>query len=302
MTTENLRSFRPRATRACFRPERPPSNGHSRQWDADEHAPRAAPQRAGQCHGRRRRDCAPATAPAGAPAIVERVAKGHKIATAPIAVGEPIRKFGQIIGFASKPIAPGEWVHEHNCVVQRIRPRLRLQRGRAARVAILPVERQATFQGFRRANGKAGTRNYLGILTSVNCSATVARYVAREVERSGILDDYPNVDGVISLVHGTGCGMAAKGEGFDVLKRTQWGYAANPNMGGVVMVGLGCEVFQIGRMKEEYGLNESDLFHTMTIQATGGTRKTIEAGVERDQGDAADPQRAPSARRCRRAN
>ena len=147
--------------------------------------------------------------------------------------------------------------------------------------AILPVESQATFQGFRRAGGRAGTRNYLGILTSVNCSATVARYVAREVEKSGMLDDYPNVDGVIALVHGSGCGMASKGEGFDVLARTQWGYAANPNMGGVVMIGLGCEVFQIGRMKDERGLEESDLFNTLTIQATGGTRKSIEAGVER---------------------
>ena len=96
---------------------------------------------------------------------------------------------------------------------------------------IVPIEDQPTFQGFRRANGKIGTRNYLGILTSVNCSATVARLIAQEVERSGMLDDYPNVDGVIALVHGTGCGMAAKGEGFDTLKRTQWGYAANPNMG-----------------------------------------------------------------------
>ena len=93
----------------------------------------------------------------------------------------------------------------------------------------------------------------------MNCSATVARLIAREVERSDILDDYPNVDGVIALVHGTGCGMAAKGEGFETLKRTQWGYAGNPNMGGVLMVGLGCEVFQIGRMKEEYGIVESEL-------------------------------------------
>ena len=115
----------------------------------------------------------------------------------------------------------------------------------------------------------------------MNCSATVARLIAREAEKRGLLDDYPNVDGVIPLVHGTGCGMAAKGEGFEALKRTQWGYAGNPNMGGVIMVGLGCEVFQIGRMKEEYGIVENELFHSMTIQATGGTRKTVEAGLER---------------------
>ncbi len=105
--------------------------------------------------------------------------------------------------------------------------------------------------------------------------------MAREVERSGILDDYPNVDGVIALVHGTGCGMASKGEGFENLMRTEWGYAANPNVGAALMVGLGCEVFQIGRMKEEYGIKEGDRFQSLTIQATGGTRKTIDAGLDR---------------------
>jgi altronate hydrolase len=222
----------------------------------------------------------PGDAPVDGPVAVDRIAKGHKVATRPIAVGEPVRKFGQIIGFASIAIAPGQWVHEHNCSVGQFDRDYGFCAD-ARPETILPVERQATFQGFRRAGGKAGARNYLGILTSVNCSATVARTVAREVEKSSLLDDYPNVDGVIALVHGAGCGMAGKGEGFDALARTQWGYAANPNMGGVVMIGLGCEVFQIGRMKEERGLEESDLFNTLTIQATGGTRKSIEAGVER---------------------
>jgi altronate hydrolase len=145
---------------------------------------------------------------------------------------------------------------------------------------ILPVEAQATFQGFRRQNGKVGTRNYLAILTSVNCSASVARFIAREVERSGLLDDYPNIDGVIPLVHGTGCGMDLKGEGADILKRTQWGYASNPNMAGVLMVGLGCEVFQIDRWKELYNIQESDTFRSLTIQDTGGTKKSVEKGLE----------------------
>jgi altronate hydrolase len=222
----------------------------------------------------------PGDAPAGAPVARERVPKGHKFAVTAIAVGEPVRKFGQIIGFASAAIAPGQWVHDHNCIVGHIERDYGFCED-ARPQAILPVEKQATFEGFRREGGKAGTRNYVGILTSVNCAATVARFVAREIEKSGVLDDYPNVDGVIALVHGAGCGMAGKGEGFDVLARTQWGYAANPNMAGVVMIGLGCEVFQIGRMKEERNLEESDLFNTLTIQATGGTRKSVEAGVER---------------------
>src|SRR5208282_4400316 len=145
---------------------------------------------------------------------------------------------------------------------------------------IAPVENRPTFLGFHRDNGKVGTRNYLAILTSVNCSATVARLIAREVERSGLLADYPHVDGVIALVHGTGCGMASKGEGFDNFERTQWGYAANPNMGGVLMVGLGCEVFQIGKMKDDYRLKEGALFRSLTIQASGATHKAIEAGLD----------------------
>ena len=217
---------------------------------------------------------------ASAPRATERVPRGHKMATVKIETGEPIRKFGQIIGFASKPILPGEWIHEHNCVMHDFARDYHFCEG-ARNEEILPVEQQATFEGFRRASGKTGTRNYLGVLTSVNCSATVARLIAREAERSGILDDYPNVDGIIPLVHGTGCGMAGKGEGFEALKRTQWGYAGNPNMGGVIMVGLGCEVFQISRLKDEYGIVENELFHSMTIQATGGTRKTVEAGVAR---------------------
>ena len=191
-------------------------------------------------------DFKPGDAPLGVTAT-ERTPRGHKMAASAIATGAPIRKFGQIIGFAGRDIRPGEWVHEHNCVLQDFQRDYRF--GEDARaVNVLPVEEQATFEGFRRANGKTGTRNYLGVLTSVNCSATVARLIAREAEKRGLLDDYPNVDGILPLVHGTGCGMAGKGEGFEALKRTQWGYAGNPNMGGVIMVGLGCEVFQIGRM------------------------------------------------------
>jgi altronate hydrolase len=210
----------------------------------------------------------------------ERIPRGHKMAAVPIQSEAPIRKFGQVIGFASRPIAPGEWVHEHNCAVREFARDYHFGED-AGPESIAAVGDQPTFQGFRRANGKVGTRNYLAILTSVNCSATTARLIAREVERSEMLSDYPNVDGVIALVHGTGCGMASKGEGFEALMRTEWGYAANPNVGAALMVGLGCEVFQIGRMKEEYRLVEGDAFQSLTIQATGGTRRTIEAGMER---------------------
>ncbi len=152
-------------------------------------------------------------APVGGPTASARVPKGHKLATALIETGAPILKFGQIIGFASRPIAPGDWVHEHNVAMHAFARDYQFAEG-AMPAIILPLSQQATFEGFRRANGKVGTRNYLGILTSVNCSATVARLIAREVERSGMLDDYPNIDGVIPLVHGTGCGMDGQGRGL----------------------------------------------------------------------------------------
>jgi len=208
-----------------------------------------------------------------------RIPRGHKMAMTPLAKGEAVLKFGQIIGFAHADIAPGAHIHSHNCDFAAFERDYRHAED-ARPEDVLPVGQRATFAGYRRASGRAGTRNYIGILTSVNCSASVATFMAKEIERSGILADYPNIDGVIPLVHGGGCALDVNGEGYEILKRTQWGYATNPNMGGVVMVGLGCEGFQIGRWKDAYGIAESETFRTMTIQEVGGTRKTVLAGVE----------------------
>ncbi len=192
-------------------------------------------------------------------------------------------KFGQIIGFAKQDIPAGEWVHEHNCGIGEEHGAF--ERDYAFCEGVVPVDfvpddERATFQGFKRSNGSVGTRNYVGILTSVNCSTTVAGFIAREIERSGILDDYPNIDGIVALKQANGCVVDYRGVIFDTLKKTTWGYATNPNMGGVIMVGLGCEGFQIPRLKEAYGVTENETFRTMTIQEVGGTRKTVEAGVE----------------------
>ena len=208
-----------------------------------------------------------------------RVPRGHKVASAPIAKGEPILKFGQIIGFASDDIQPGTHVHTHNCSYGEFERDYAFCKD-ARDEPLVPAAERATFEGYQRANGRAGTRNYIGILTSVNCSASAARFMAEQINRSGILESYPNIDGVIPLIHGTGCALDLDGEGYELLKRTQWGYAGNPNMGGVVMVGLGCEGFQISRFMELYGIKESDTFRSFTIQESGGTRKTVAAGVE----------------------
>jgi altronate hydrolase len=208
-----------------------------------------------------------------------RIPRGHKLAARAIAAGEAVLKFGQVIGYASRAIGAGEHVHEHNCAFQPVAGAYDFATDAAA-PTLVPEPRRASFMGYRRASGRSGTRNYIGVLTSVNCSATVARFMAQEIERSGILADYPGIDGVIPLVHGGGCALDTDGEGYEVLKRTQWGYAANPNIGGVVMVGLGCEGFQIGRWMEAYGISESETFRKLTIQEVGGTRKTVAAGVE----------------------
>jgi altronate hydrolase len=210
---------------------------------------------------------------------ISRTPKGHKMSVRAIATGEPVIKFGQIIGFATADIRPGEHVHTHNCGVHDFARDYHFAEA-AEPEHVLPVEERLTFEGYRRKNGKVGTRNYIGVLTSVNCSASVARFIADQVNRSGILADYPGIDGVVPFVHGTGCGMAGKGsEGFAVMQRTEWGYATHPNIGAALMVGLGCEVMQIPGIMDEYGLKDSDTFHSMTIQATGGTRKSIERGV-----------------------
>lgn len=205
----------------------------------------------------------------------QRIPRGHKLALAPIAEGEPVRKFGQIIGFASEPIAPGAHIHTHNVVLHDFaRDYAFCMDARAD--APVPEAERATFQGYRRSNGRTGTRNYIGILTSVNCSASVARFAAQAADRAGLLADFPGIDGIVPIIHGTGCGMASKGEGYDVLARTLWGYATHPNFATVVMVGLGCEMFQIARFKQEYGVGESDGFRSLTIQEEGGTRRTVE--------------------------
>ena len=214
---------------------------------------------------------------------IRRVPKGHKFTVRAVKAGEAIIKFGQIIGFAKEGIAPGDWVHEHNCSIGEQHGAF--ERDYAFSEGVVPVEfvadaQRATFQGFRRANGTVGTRNYIGILTSVNCSTTVAGFIATEIERSGILEDYPNIDGIVALKQANGCVIDYRGVIFDTLKKTTWGYATNPNMGGVIMVGLGCEGFQIPKLKEAYGVTENETFRTMTIQEVGGTRKTVAAGVE----------------------
>jgi altronate hydrolase len=215
---------------------------------------------------------------AGGLTLRRTVPRGHKIATAAIAVGEPVRKYNQIIGFATVAIEPGDHVHTHNVEFKAFE-RDYAPGADATATELLPEADRATFQGIVRADGRVATRNYLGILTSVNCSATTAKLIADQFRRPGLLDDFPNVDGVVALTHGTGCGMAADGEGLAVLQRTLTGYAEHPNFAGFLMLGLGCEVNQISGVADEWNIDPSTPVRTMTIQEQGGTAATMRAGT-----------------------
>jgi altronate hydrolase len=149
-------------------------------------------------------------------------------------------------------------------------------------------EEPRTFMGYRRKDGRAGVRNYIGVLTSVNCSATVARLIAEAAEKSGLLENNHQIDGIVPITHTSGCGMAGTGEGFEVLRRTLWGTAANPNFGAILLVGLGCEVLQIDRLSSAHGMADGRAFRTFTIQDVGGTRRAIAEGLEHLQAMVAD--------------
>ena len=212
-------------------------------------------------------------------AVTGLVPPAHKVATRAIRKGEPVKRYNQIIGFASRDIAPGEHVHLHNLAMGAF------DRDYAFGADARPtqyVDRPATFQGIVRRDGhnagKVATRNYLGVLSTVNCSATVARAIADQVTR-GALARYPNVDGVVALTHGSGCGMDTHGEGMKLLRRTLAGYARHPNFAGVLIVGLGCEANQISSLLGAEQLAEGPLLRTFSIQDTGGTAKTVARGV-----------------------
>jgi len=219
------------------------------------------------------------TVPGEGVSTARQIPVGHKVATRRIDAGDAVRKYNQIIGFATETVEPGDHVHTHNVAVRQFQRDYEFTQGAQA-TAMVPEAERATFLGIQRPDGRVATRNYIGVLSSVNCSATVCRYIADTFKGDG-LKDFPNVDGVVAITHGTGCGMAGKGLGWDLLQATMAGYARHPNFAGILVVGLGCEVNQVDTMAANHEWSANDLFQMMTIQDTGGTRATIQAGVER---------------------
>jgi altronate hydrolase len=214
--------------------------------------------------------------------VIGLVPPGHKIAVRAIAAGQAVRRYGQIIGFASQDIRAGQHVHVHNLAMgsfERDAAAMACADARPTAAAAQP----ATFRGIVRADGRVATRNYIGVLTSVNCSATAARAIAdhfRRDLRPEALADFPNVDGVVALTHGAGCAVDAEGEGLRVLRRTLAGYARHSNFAAVLVVGLGCETNQISSWMAAEGLESGTALQTFNIQDSGGTALAVQRGIE----------------------
>lgn len=213
------------------------------------------------------------------------VKMGHKVAIEPIAKGQKVLKYGQVIGLATRDIAAGEHIHSHNLAQSE------WERDPAPATETPPAPppiHDAKFMGFRRAGGRAGTRNYIAVISTVNCSASVAKYISRRFDAKS-LEDYPNVDGIVAITHQGGCGMSFGGPAHQMLNRTLGGIARHPNIGAFLLVGLGCEQGAMGYLLQDQRLVEIDGVSSngggrrgpivMSMQDLGGTAKTIEAGV-----------------------
>ena len=209
---------------------------------------------------------------------LDDIPAGHKLATRSIAAGEAIYKYSQVIGFASSEIVAGAHVHVHNCVVHDFKRDYEVATD-LRHLPLLPTEERATFQGIVRPNGQVATRNYIGVLSTVNCSATVCRRIASHFNEDS-LARFPNIDGIVPLVHNTGCAMANSGDGYDTIMRTFRGYLQHANFWGIVLVGLGCEVFQLKDVLKTIQQNGTPLIRHLNIQDSGGTSKAIAAGID----------------------
>ena len=207
------------------------------------------------------------------------VTDGHKFALTDVPSGAELRRYGQIIGFATQDIAAGEHVHTHNLAVQDFKREYEFA-VEATPVACVPPAQRLCFDGYRRADGRVGTRNYIAVISTVNCSAHTTREIARHFTPER-LADYPNVDGVLAFAHLSGCAVQIGGADYVLLQRTLAGMARNANIGAYLIVGLGCEANQIADLVANYSLNGSGMMAPpgITIQGEGGIRKTIAAGV-----------------------
>jgi altronate hydrolase len=211
--------------------------------------------------------------------LADDIAAGHKLALRPIEPGQPVRRYGQVIGFATRPIARGQHIHSHNLAVGEMH--LDYQIGVDARpVQVAPPAERRTFMGYRRPEGRAGTRNTIAIIGTVNCSAHTVRRIAARA-RAELLPRFPNVTDIIAVAHRSGCATKTSGYEIEMLRRTLAGFARNPNVAAYLFVGLGCETNQFEDLlhSQRQRLGEIGLPPYIGIQDTGGVAPTIEEGL-----------------------
>jgi altronate hydrolase len=208
--------------------------------------------------------------------VRDPIPEAHKVALRRIEQGAPVRRYGQIIGFATRAIEPGQHVHTHNLAMGDFQRDY--AHGTEAK-PVVPAAQPLEFLGIRRADGRVATRNYIGIISTVNCSASVSKMAAQQFALPGALDAYPNVDGVVPITHGFGCCIDHEGEGIRQLRRTIGGYVRHPNFAGVVIVGLGCESNQMSAILVAEGAEPGPTLVPLVIQEQGGTQKTVDAVV-----------------------
>ena len=189
---------------------------------------------------------------------VERlVPPGHKVAIAAVEQDQPVRRYGQIIGFATAPIAPGDHVHSHNLALREFARDYAFCADYEP-VELVPEAERRSFMGFHRPDGRVGTRNFVAVAATVNCSASATAAVVRHFERPGALAAYPNVDGVIGFPHKGGCGAHIGSDALHQLQRTIAGVVHHPNVAGYAILSLGCEVNQPADMIGYTGLAEDE--------------------------------------------
>ena len=207
--------------------------------------------------------------------VRDLIPNGHKVAAHDLKAGDPVRRYNQVIGFAKADVAAGQHIHSHNLGMGDFERDYGIGQGK---FELPKVAKPATFMGYKRPNGKVGTRNYIAVISSVNCSATVTRAIASHFTRER-LEAFPNVDGVIALPHPEGCGINPNCEVMEILRRTMVGFAKHPNFAGVLFVGLGCEQNQVAPIIESIGQHEEGMLQHVIMQAEGGTAAAIKKGI-----------------------
>ena len=234
-------------------------------------------------------------------AVKAAIAPGHKVAVAPVSSGEAVVKYGQPIGLATSRIEPGEHVHSHNLADHHIVSDDLTEIDPPAP----PTAIQRSFDGFVRPDGRVGTRNYVAVLSTVNCSASVCHQVVSRFDAER-LKRWPHVDGIFAATHTTGCAMEWRGIKQEMLGRVLKGYSDHPNVGGCLFIGLGCEQTTAGYLQQHHGvvslygpdgtqLTRDEGIPILTMQTEGGTRATI------DKAEALLVQVLDRANECRRS-